>query len=219
VHQWLKIVFFFYCGFWVKSTSKPNFTYTDQLARLFVVWNSRTKIDLIIEVWEKLDCESVGAEEILAIEKVILDQFGRGAIDSPMKTARILADEGAQLRHSEIMTLDVERRLQSPYDAVFRNAFNFSTFKETISSLKNLENLRKKFIAENDKIGLRLMNAEILKAKELCLNIANRKAIDENRRLVNLEIAEWLTVWMQTPEMFEIWVSLRQNSPNFKSIF
>ena len=28
------------------------------------MWESRTKIDLIIEVWEKLDCESVGAKAL-----------------------------------------------------------------------------------------------------------------------------------------------------------
>jgi hypothetical protein len=183
------------------------------------VWKSRTKIDLIIEVWEKLDCESVGASEISAIEAVILKKFGNGAVDLPMRTARILADEGAILRHSEIMKIDVERRLESPYDSQFRNIFNFSNFKEAISSLKHLENLRKKFVTDNDKNGLRLMLAEVLKSKELCSNIANRKAIDENRRLENLEIAQWLTVWMQTPEMFEMWVELRQKSPNFKSTF
>ena len=35
------------------------------------MWQSRTKIDLIIEVWEKLDCESVGAAEIEAIEEAV----------------------------------------------------------------------------------------------------------------------------------------------------
>ena len=56
---------------------------------------SRTKTDLIIEVWEKLDCESVGAAEISAIETVVLERFGDGAVESPMIIARILADEGA----------------------------------------------------------------------------------------------------------------------------
>jgi len=32
------------------------------------MWLSRNKNDLIIEVWEKLDCENVGAAEIEAIE-------------------------------------------------------------------------------------------------------------------------------------------------------
>ena len=30
-------------------------------------WNARTKRDLIIEVWERLDCESVGRIELEAI--------------------------------------------------------------------------------------------------------------------------------------------------------
>ena len=69
------------------------------------MWNSRNKTELIIEVWEKLDCESVGAAEIEAIETAVDEIFGKPAIDSPMKIARLLADEGAELRHSEIMEL------------------------------------------------------------------------------------------------------------------
>ena len=59
------------------------------------MWQSRTKNDLIIEVWEKLDCENVGAAEIEAIEVVVKEQYGEAAVDSPMIIARLLADEGA----------------------------------------------------------------------------------------------------------------------------
>ena len=72
----------------------------------------------MIEVWERLDCESVGAEEIIAIEKSVLDRFGKSAVDSPMVIARLLADEGAVLRHSEIMELYVERNSDRPYEPV-----------------------------------------------------------------------------------------------------
>ena len=65
------------------------------------MWLSRTKNDLLIEVWEKLDCESIGASEIEAIETVVRDQYGEAAVESPMVIARLLADEGAELRHSE----------------------------------------------------------------------------------------------------------------------
>ncbi|HKX84510.1 MAG TPA: hypothetical protein VJL58_09850 [Pyrinomonadaceae bacterium] len=64
------------------------------------MWNSRNKTDLIFEVWEKLDCESVGAAEIEAIETVVREEYGDSAVDSPMILARMLADEGAILRHS-----------------------------------------------------------------------------------------------------------------------
>jgi len=100
------------------------------------MWNARTKIDLIIEVWEKLDCESIGAKEIEAIETVVREQYGFSAVESPMIIARLLADEGAELRHAEIMELDVERRSESPYDAMFRNSLKFSDFRQTLLSIR-----------------------------------------------------------------------------------
>jgi hypothetical protein len=33
------------------------------------------------------------------------------------------------------------------------------------------------------------------------------------------EIAEWLNVWLLTPDAFETWVSLRQRSADFKARF
>ena len=66
------------------------------------MFTSRTKTDLIIEVWEKLDCESVGAKEIEAIETVVRDRFGYGAVESPMIIARLLALHSASLTLSFI---------------------------------------------------------------------------------------------------------------------
>ena len=35
------------------------------------MWQAKNKRDLMIEVWEKLDCESVGSTEVEAIEEVV----------------------------------------------------------------------------------------------------------------------------------------------------
>ena len=183
------------------------------------MWNSRTKNDLIIEVWEKLDCESVGAREIEAIEVAVQDRFGFGAVDSPMIIARQLADEGAELRHAEILELDVRRRQESPYDAMFRNILKFSDFKQTLFSIRRLENLRKKFVAENDKEGLRQLREVALKGKTRAQMIAGNERVEAANRAAKAEIAEWFTLWMQSPEIFENWVLLRQNSKDFKEKF
>ncbi len=179
------------------------------------MFNSRTKNDLIIEVWEKLDCESVGAAEISAIEIVILERFGDGAVESPMITARLLADEGAELRHAEIMELDVQRRLESPYDAMFRNVLKFSDFKQTLISIRRLENLRQKFIKENDREGLRLMRETAVKGKTRAQMIAKNDRVENKKRAEKQEIAEWFTIWLQNPEIFENWLILRRASPDF----
>ena len=173
----------------------------------------------MIEVWEKLDCESVGAKEIEAIETVVRDRFGDGAVESPMIIARLLADEGAELRHAEILRLDVERRQESPYDAMFRNILKFADFKETLISIRRLENLRKKFAAENDKEGLRQLREVAIKGKDRAQMIAKNLKVKENKRNEKAEIAEWFTLWMQSPEVFEHWIELRQNSMDFKERF
>lgn len=179
------------------------------------MWQSRTKNDLMIEVWEKLDCESIGRQEIEAIETVLGERFGASAIELPMIIARLLADEGAELRHAEIMELDVERRLESPYDAMFRNVLKFSDFKQTLSSLRRLENLRRKFLAENDREGLRQMREIALKGKSRAQMISKNEKVAPEKRAEKQEIAEWFTIWLQTPEVFENWVVLRQTSPDF----
>ena len=183
------------------------------------MWNARIKNDLIIEVWEKLDCESVGAQEIEAIETAVADKFGYGAVDSPMIIARLLADEGAHLRHAEILELDVRRRMESPYDAMFRNILKFSDFKQTLISIRRLENLRKKFAAESDKEGLRIVRETAIKGKQRAQMIAKNEKVDARKRAEKAEIAEWFTIWMQSPEVFENWVLLRQNSKDFKEKF
>ena len=49
------------------------------------MWQAKNKRDLMIEVWEKLDCESVGSVEIEAIEEVVRDVYGESAVESPMR--------------------------------------------------------------------------------------------------------------------------------------
>jgi hypothetical protein len=179
------------------------------------MWRANTKTDLIIEVWEKLDCESVGAAEIEAIETVVRDVFGDSAADSPMAIARLLADEGAELRHAEIMELYVERASHDPYSAALRNILRLDDLNSTLGTLRALENLRRKCLSEHDTEGLRRLRETAIKGKEFALETASRKNVDPITRLLNDEIAEWMTIWLQTPDVFENWISLRQKSVEF----
>ncbi len=179
------------------------------------MFESRNKIDLIIEVWEKLDCESVGAAEILAIETVVRDRFGEQAVDSPMITARLLADEGAELRHPEIMRLYLERAENRPYDAVFRNILDVTSLTRAMSSLRRMENLRRKFVSDGDKEGLRLLREIALERKEY---LGSEKGRGELSQAVAGEMDEWLRIWLGSPDVFEHWIKLRQATDEFKTI-
>lgn len=183
------------------------------------MWNARNKTDLMIEVWEKLDCESIGAAELEAIEIVVREEYGDGAVESPMRIARLLADEGAELRHSEIMELYLARASDRPYDAALRNVIDVSDLRTTRNSLRNLENLRRKYKADNDKNGLRHVKDIAITAKELAAETAARDNVTADERNLNAEIAQWFTIWLQTPEIFENWVELRQGTDGYKARF
>jgi len=176
------------------------------------VWKSRNKTELIIEVWEKLDCENVGASEIEAIEIAVADVFGKSAVESPMKIARLLADEGAELRHSEIMELYVRRASDRPYDAAFANLIETGDFRTALRSIRQMENLRRKFESESDREGLRLLRTQAIAEKD-------RKIASSKTQIGAAEIAEWLNIWLKSPEVFETWVKLRLASADFKSKF
>ena len=182
-------------------------------------WKARTKRDLMIEVWEHLDCETVGASELETIQTVVRERFGEGAVESPATVARLLADEGAELRHAEVLELDTRYRATDPYEAMFRNVLKFSTFAQAAASLKNLENLRKQFSRKKDQEGLRRVSETALKGKQRAQMIARNRNVDERKRAEKAEIAEWFSVWLKQPEIFNDWLELRQRSKDFRSKF
>jgi len=183
------------------------------------MWKARTKQDLVIEVWEKLDCENVGRGELEAIETAVRARFGEAAVDSPMVVARLLADEGAELRHVEILKLYVERTVARPHIAALRNILKLDDLFSTLHSIRNLENLRLKFIKQNDLAGLRTLRELAIKGKQSVAGRAASSAGDGIERQIRGEIADWLTVWLQTPESFNDWVELRQRSRDFVERF
>jgi hypothetical protein len=183
------------------------------------MWQARTKDELIIEVWEKLDCENVGTVEIEAIEVAVAAKYGTSAVDSPMMIARLLADEGAELRHSEVMELYLKRASEKPYDAAFRNILRLGNMRSALGTLRDLENLRRKFRSAGDKEGLRSVRETALRGKRHLMEAAERPGGDDTTRNVNLEIIHWFNIWLQTPEFFDGWIEIRQRSADFVERF
>ncbi|MCA1631275.1 MAG: hypothetical protein LC774_13230 [Acidobacteria bacterium] len=182
-------------------------------------WKARTKRELMIEVWEHLDCETVGAEELERIVSAVRERFDGGAVESPAVIARLLADEGAELRHAEVLEMDARWRTVDPYEPMFRNVLRFSDFEQAAASIRRLENLRRQFARSKDKEGARRVRETALRGKQRAQMIAANKSVDARKRAEKEEIANWFTVWLQTPEIFDDWLSLRRDSPDFKKRF
>ena len=182
-------------------------------------WRARTKQDLIVEVWESLDCESVGSRELQQIHQALLEQFGEGAAVSPAAIARTVADEGAVLRHPEVFECDRSWREENLKKWAFREALDFSDLPSAFASVVKLEERRLQLKVDSDDQGLKdLRELVVSLRKDLLLN-ARSKILEETQRQELKEIAYWLGVWLQAPELFSDWLDLRRRSPEFEKKF
>lgn len=180
-------------------------------------WKSRTKHDLTIEVWEALDCESVGARELEQIQQAIRDRFGEGAVESPAAIARTLADEGAVLRHPEVLDCDTNWR-EHRFEEI-PEQLSFNNLADASESIKKLDSLRRKFEQDGDRMGLSRLREAALRFKHDAQVITQARVTEQRVRIEAKEIVQWLTVWLQKPDIFEDWLSLRQRSSEYRKLF
>lgn len=177
-----------------------------------------TKPELVLATWEALDCESVGARELEQIQRAVAQHFGAGAIESPAALARIVADEGAHLRHPEVLEFDARWREGKLAESAATN-FSFATFAEAVRSLQAVEKLRRELSNNQDVKGLRDLRDSVLKSKQDRALVAGSIVLSEAERSVAKEIAGWMAVWLRTPDLFADWLDLRRASAHFRERF
>ena len=186
-------------------------------------WHARTRRDLIIEVWEDLDCESVGARELDQIQQALREKFGAGALKSPAAIARVVADEGAVLRHPEVFDSDLKWRKRNVGDLKFQEGLDFASLSTAFASMVKLEQkrleLQMQLQTNDDTRGRTQLRNIVMGARKDSLLRARSKIIDEHQREQAKEISQWLTVWLQAPELFSDWLDLRRRSPEFRKRF
>ena len=186
----------------------------------------RTKRELIVAVWNRLGRSSIGESEIREIQRSIRSQFGPGASESPAAIARMLADEGAELRHPEVIEFDARwreakiesdsTRLKGLEDLLTGKLLRL---KKAEALIKRLEKLRKISERAGDQITLKQVRNMVINARQVAESLTKDRTLDELERAEQTELAEWLKVWIQTPTLFEDWLELRRRSLDFRKKF
>ena len=104
-------------------------------------------------------------------------------------------------------------------EAALRHILDTRDLKKTLASIRRLETFRKTYEADGDQERLRLLRQMTVDEKDKKLAAADRKKSDPKERMMSREIAEWLTLWLQSPELFDNWLALRRRSGDFVSKF
>jgi len=163
---------------------------------------NRTKELLIIDAWKPLEKEVVGASELEFIRETIVNRFGADA--SPSSIARALADHGVRLGHPEILQADV----------CWRESILFFTPEDlTLDTLEGATALM-------DKIDSLRRQLEKPRVEELYRQVRQLKSeLELVPTWLGQELAQWLTIWLQNPQIFSEWLDLRRATAEFRERF
>lgn len=182
-------------------------------------WQARTRQELIIEVWEALDCESVGERVLLSIQDVLRESLGVGAVVSPAAIARELADEGATLRHPEVLSCDSRWRQAQLVDLFEPGVLDFSSLNSAEASFEAIEKLRAASEQDGDADKLRRLRELIVEYRLEARLVSRSKITSPPARTIANEISQWLAVWLEQPRLFPDWLALRQRSAEYQRKF
>jgi len=179
-----------------------------------------------VQVWRSLGQPQVGGEELRRIQQSINEAFGEARNISPAALARILADEGAVLRHPEVIEYDARwRESQLEHEARALQGVSALVSPEPIglpeaeSLINRLETLRGRLEHARDDQLSREIRALAIEGREVALSRAHNKLSSQAESDAQIEIAEWLRIWLQTPNLFAQWLELRKSSPDFQRKF
>ena len=186
----------------------------------------RSKQAFIVAEWHRLGGKAIGRKELRAIQRALREEFGEGAIESPARIARVLADEGAELRHPEVIEFDAKWREEKieKETSKFRGLERLLDAKpvrlhEAESLIKKLEQTRQSSERDEDKVNVQRLREIAINARQAAELLANDSTLNQAQRAEQAEIAQWLAVWLQTPSLFHDWLDLRRRSPDFRKKF
>lgn len=188
--------------------------------------DNNKKRELIVSTWQSLGAGRAGRKELRAIQNALAKEFGKNELPSPASIARALADEGAELKHPEIIEFDARWResqlkLEVKRFKGIEHLFSAErlTLAQTEALIDSLEKLRRQFECEGDKHALTHINLKAAEARRAAQALAKDQTVPSAVRAEQSEVTAWLSVWIQTPALFTDWLELRRRSPEFRKKF
>ncbi|MBZ5551997.1 MAG: hypothetical protein LAO21_04700 [Acidobacteriia bacterium] len=95
----------------------------------------------------------------------------------------------------------------------------FDTLDASEQTLLKVHARFSEFSTQGDPKGMQRCRELILKGKKRAQMIARNKKVHSGKRAEKAEIAQWFTVWLQTPDIFVDWLILRKRSREFQEHF
>ena len=120
--------------------------------------------------------------------------------------ARTQVDQGAPLKHPDLLESDLRWRRERMFTA---EELNFDTPASAVNWMMVLS-------SRPDPDQSRPAVLSLKRELEL---VAGSERTKQTDRPLAREMSQWLTVWLQNPAIFEDWFELRRNTAEFMQLF
>lgn len=174
---------------------------------------SPTKKALILEVARGLEKPRFTPFEVEQIRRQLIAQLGASGKTSSDYIVSVLEEAGMRVVRS------TESDTEGRYEEEFSDLLHFSTLDEAEMCLVRLDEMLRKFLAENEKPAAERAREVARLGKRRAEMIARNHKVDSQKRAEKEEIAHWFTIWLETPDAFFDWLEVRKQSPAFVKQF
>ncbi len=174
-----------------------------------------TKQEMVLEIYDREAMGEVTAREIAIINQALVEEYGEGGAMQPAEIARILNEEELPVRFDQIFRMDSPTE---KYESLFRELSGCGSLEEAETTLWRLDELYRRFQQAGDKTGVRFARAAVMRLKQQAAALSASPKLDDQQRAEMGEIAQWTSVWLQTPDIFAQWLELRKATAAYKAI-
>lgn len=176
----------------------------------------KSKREMVLDIYDREAMGEVTAREIAIINQALIEEYGEGGVMDPGEIARVLVDEDIPIRFGQIFRMATQAE---KYENLVKYLPRLSDLERAASSIFELDDLYRKFQRANDRTGVRYTRQAALRGKQAAEQIATDQAQPDQVRAEHGEVAQWLTVWLQTPDLFEQWLQIRRETVDYRTKF
>jgi hypothetical protein len=180
-----------------------------------------TRRDLILAVYDREAMGEVTVHEIALIQRELIATLGEGGAMSPAEIAHVLLSEDLPVRFQALLSGAPGAAAGHPFDhyeELFAGRATPASLPDAFATIQFLDQQRRRFQDEGDRTGLRYARQTARRARQYAEFGAQHPG-KADRKAIFLEIAHWLSIWLQTPDLFFTWLSLRQSTADFQRQF
>jgi hypothetical protein len=175
-----------------------------------------SKKQVILECREQHHMEEAREAELRLIQKEIGARLGGSSQTSLSYIAEVLRQAGTRVDYEDPYT---PAALPEPYASRLEGALQFHNLASAEAALRTLDAAYRDYQAASDPAGAQCARTLILRGKQRAERLAASPRVSPAKRQEKREIAGWFRVWLENPDLFFDWLSLRKQTEEFRQLF